>query len=393
MSLQEVHAGFSRFRAADPSRLHFAAHSHHPWPDIAHGAHQAAWDDAVGLADEKWGKVFGEVMPATQAAIARVLGLPDPATIAFAPNTHELLVRLFSCLEPPVRILATGAEFHSFARQARRWEEAGLAVVTRVAAEPLDTFEERLQTAVSAGRHHLVYFSQTHFDSGYVTSGLHQVVEAVPDVSTLVVIDGYHGFMALPTDLGPVHDRAFYLAGGYKYAMAGEGACFMHCPPGYGPRPVDSGWLAGFAQLEGGIGDDVRFGTDGSRFLGATFDPVGIYRMRAVLEWLEGAGVGVDDIHHHAARMQDRFMAGLASRSESELGELMPSRSFDDRGNFLTFRRPDAAGLHRAMRATGVVTDYRRDRLRIGFGVYHDADDVDDLLERSAAALALAPAG
>ena len=28
---------------------------------------------------------------------------------------------------------------------------------------------------------------------------------------------------------------AFYLGGGYKYAMAGEGMAFMHCPPGFGP--------------------------------------------------------------------------------------------------------------------------------------------------------------
>ena len=44
------------------------------------------------------------------------------------------------------------------------------------------------------------------------------------------------GFMARPTDLSDIADRAFYLAGGYKYAMAGEGCCFLHCPPDYGPR-------------------------------------------------------------------------------------------------------------------------------------------------------------
>ena len=49
------------------------------------------------------------------------------------------------------------------------------------------------------------------------------------------MIDGYHGFMALPTDFAAIAGRAFYLAGGYKYAMAGEGVCFMHCPPGYVP--------------------------------------------------------------------------------------------------------------------------------------------------------------
>jgi kynureninase len=29
-----------------------------------------------------------------------------------------------------------------------------------------------------------------------------------------------------------------------------------------------------------------------------------------------------------------------------------------------------------------VITDHRDDRLRIGFGLYHDAGDVDELLHR-----------
>ena len=34
--------GFSRFLGAAKQRLHFAAHSHHPWPDASFAAHQQA---------------------------------------------------------------------------------------------------------------------------------------------------------------------------------------------------------------------------------------------------------------------------------------------------------------------------------------------------------------
>ena len=81
---------------------------------------------------------------------------------------------------------------------------------------------------------------------------LDRIVRAAGDPNTFVIIDGYHGFMAVPTDLSMIAERAFYLAGGYKYAMAGEGACFLHCPPGYGLRPRDTGWYAGFSALEKG---------------------------------------------------------------------------------------------------------------------------------------------
>src|SRR5690348_17524612 len=91
---------FSRFRAADPGRLHFAAHSHHPWPDATEAAHDRYWRDSATLADRKWQKVMEEVVPAAQGHVARLVGLPDARQVAFAPNTHEFVTRIYSCLDP-----------------------------------------------------------------------------------------------------------------------------------------------------------------------------------------------------------------------------------------------------------------------------------------------------
>jgi selenocysteine lyase/cysteine desulfurase len=302
------------------------------------------------------------------------LGLADPATLTFGPNTHSFLLRIFSCLDAPVRVLSTDAEFHSFTRQSRRWEEAGLAIVDRVPAEPFDTLPDRFTREARAGVHDLIYLSQVLFDSGLLLSGVDQIVSSVPENLTFVVIDGYHAFMALPVNLGAIQDRVFFLAGGYKYAMSGEGACFLHSPPGYGPRPVDTGWYAGFGQLETGVGDVISYGADGSRFAGATYDPSGVYRMNAVLGWLESEGITPAAIHGHALDLQERFMAG-----GPDLGEPLVEDP-DRRGNFLTFRSNRAADVYRRLHERGVVTDYRGDRLRIGFGIYHDETDVDRLL-------------
>jgi selenocysteine lyase/cysteine desulfurase len=190
-----------------------------------------------------------------------------------------------------------------------------------------------------------------------------------------VVIDGYHQFLALPTDIGPIEDRVFFLAGGYKYAMAGEGVCFLHCPPDYGPRPVDTGWYAGFGELEEGVSGKVGYNADATRFAGATYDPSGIYRLRAVLAWLEAIGITPADIHQRVTRLQEQFLS-----SSPNLGELVPESGLD-RGNFLTFRSEQAGDMYRALHDRGVITDYRGDRLRIGFGIYHDQSDVDRLLD------------
>ena len=90
---------FSHALAAEPERLHFAAHSHHLWPDVTLEAQARAWHDAASLADRKWETIFGSVVPEARGHIARLLGLSDPASIAFAPNTHEFLVRILSCIE------------------------------------------------------------------------------------------------------------------------------------------------------------------------------------------------------------------------------------------------------------------------------------------------------
>ena len=366
--------GFTRFFAADPDRLHFAAHSHHPWPDVSHEAQMQVWQDAATMADDKWGHIFETVYPETRGLIAERLGLESGDTLVFAPNTHELLVRLFSCFDPPVRVLSTGSEFHSFTRQSQRWEEEGLAIVDRVPTEPFETFPDRFTAEARSGVHDLIYLSQVFYDSGFVVPNIDRIVSSVSEDRAFVVVDGYHGFMAMPTDLGSIQDRAFYIAGGYKYAMSGEGVCFMHCPPGCGPRPVNTGWYAGFGQLESGVSRKIGYGSHGSRFAGATSDPSGVYRMSAVLQWLEASGVGPSEIHQHASALQSQFLT-----TATDPGELIPPEPHV-RGNFLTFRTERAGDLYTALHSRKVITDYRRDRLRIGFGIYQDTVDVDRLV-------------
>ncbi len=330
------------------------------------------------MVDEKWDHVFGDVFETARSHVARILGLPDPATVTFAPNVHEFVMRLASCFTTPFRLVTTDAEFHSMRRQAARWEEAGVARVTRVPAEPFATFSERFAAAVAAEAPDLVYLSHVFYDSGHVVPVLETIAEAAPAAS-FVVVDGYHAFMAMPTDIGSLADRIFYVGGGYKYAMAGSGACFMHCPPGYGPRPVDTGWMAAFGALTS-TGDEVAYGEDGSRFFGATFDPSPFYRFNAAQQMLADENVSVSAIHDHARSMQRRFVAGLDTGALAP-GMVIPAwDSAAARGNFLTFRTERAGELHRALRGNGVITDHRGDRLRFGFGVYHEPGDVDRLL-------------
>ncbi len=373
---------FSRFLAANPALLHFAAHSHHPWPDVTQAAHARYWEDSATLADRKWAHVLGTVVPNAQGHVARLLSLSDPRQVAFAPNTHEFVARLYSCLDwsRPVRVLASAHEFHSFRRQTRRLAETGRLELTEIPLDPWDTFDRRFAEAASSGDWGLVWLSHVFFDSGFVVRDLEAIADAAP-AGAVVAIDGYHAFHALPVDLSRVHRRAFYSAGGYKYAMSGEGACFLAVPPGCELRPVDTGWYAAFDSLAARPGESVPYSTDAFRFWGSTFDPSGLYRFNAAMDLLAGLGTTVADIHAHARLLQSRFLTGLSSLALARLpaASLVPAAGAP-RGNFLAFDFDDAADSHQRLLAHGVYVDRRDRRLRFGFGVYHDERAVDALL-------------
>jgi len=386
-----LHRHFSVFRDAAPARIHLAAHSHHYWPDAACAAHAQAVTHAAQSADTKWDHVFAELVPAVRRGIAARLNLPDPATIAFAPNTHDFVRRLLSCLplDRVPQVLTTDSEFHSFQRQLARLAEDGLVTVTKVATEPFATFPERFAAAASSARADLVFVSQVFFNSAATAGGLKDLVAAVPARDTLIVIDGYHGFMALPTDLSPIAERIFYLAGGYKYAMAGEGACFLHCPPGYAMRPRDTGWFAAFGALAAERDDRVPYAPGGARFLGATFDPTPLHRMAAVFAWLDEIGLTVEAIHDHVLALQRLFLDGLARDGITALrnARLVTPIDTSMHGHFLTFETAEAAALHTRLAAAGIVTDVRGERIRFGFGCYHTAEEIEAAVTAIARAL------
>ncbi len=377
---------FSRSVGRQGAPLHFAAHSHHPWPDVTHDAQQEYWHDSSNLLDKKWGKIFAETIPQAQAHIARHLSLPDPNTIAFAPNTHTLLQRLLSATHglPKHNILTTDSEFHSFTRQMARLEEDELVNVVRVPVEPFASFKQRFTAELKARDDwDIVWLSHVFFNSGQIVaaSDLHDIIAAIEDKSTFAVIDGYHAFMAIPVDLSKLGARVFYLAGGYKYAMAGEGVCFMHCPQGYGERPRDTGWFAEFGSLEKARGKQVGYATDASRFAGATFDPSGLYRFNAVMDWLRTTKLGVEFMHAYCKTLQRTFIEQLDASRLSLNGQKLISRDLKSVGRFLTFRTPDAAHIDEELSKQSIVVDHRDDRLRIGFGIYQTEGDVTRLVD------------
>ncbi len=399
---------FSRSLGADPERLHMAAHSHHLWPDASFEGQVECWQDAARLADRKWDKVMGEVWPEAQRHVAAELGTDAPDALVFASNTHDFLVRLAAAAprsDPRrLRVLASDGEFHSARRQLARWAEDGWLELETVAAEPFDDFTGRFLAAGRSGSHDLILVSQILFGTGRRFDGVDELATLANPEGPWIVIDGYHAFMAIPRPLaggeearsaegaglsspdtpspqpppaGGRGSRIFYLGGGYKYAMAGEGCAFLHAPPGFGPRPPITGWFAEFEDLTLPPGS-VGYAADARRFMGATFDPSALYRFNAVRRMLAGNALTTALISAHVDGLQRILLDSIVGTALAD-AELLNPLDGRPHARFLAFRSPEATRWHNELDAKNCITDVRGDVLRIGLGLYHDEDDIGRL--------------
>lgn len=368
---------YKRFLEANAGIQHYASHGHHYWPDVTREAMLEYWDDSARLVDDKWDHIFTNKIPQTQELIANILKLSEPSQIVFAPNTHEFIYRLLSCFDPrkKIKVLSTDSEFYSFDRQVNRLSEVSIIEIEKVQVNPFDNFEERFIEKIKNNTYDMIFFSHVFFNSGMAIKNIQAIVNAVEDSQTMIIIDGYHGFMALPTDLSTIESRVFYLSGSYKYAQGGEGCCFLHVPKNSKHRPLYTGRFARHSELSSD-GGNVIYPDNGFRFSGATMDFTALYRLNAVLNLFKKDHLSVETIHAHIQKLQYNFREHLLTIDHHYLTEKnILNVDYNHHGHFLTFAMPSpehSKKLHAELRSHKIMTDFRSSKLRFGFGLYQN---------------------
>jgi hypothetical protein len=362
---------FSLSLGAAPERLHFAAHSHHPRPDVTRAAQLASWDDAARLLDAKWEHVLGPGLAGGAAPCRRHCGLPDPSTIVFAPNTRTSCVRILSpCRRPAAPHPDHGWRIPQLARQLARWRRRGWSW----SPHP-ERARPRLPPRFARGRARaspfdLLWSSEVFFRRRRADRPSR--ARRGRAAERALVIDGYHAFMARPVDSRALAGRAFYLAGGYKYAMAGRGPA-SSIARRLADAPRSTGCMRASASLAEG-----EAACPMPRMAGASWAPPSRPAASTAerrMDWLAGLGLDAAAIHAHAHACRPASSPACPTRGSTPPGWWC-RRDDPARGNFLAFDLEDAEAWQARLAAAGIVTDRRGRRLRFGFGLYQTGEEV-----------------
>lgn len=384
---------YTRFRVAE--RLLLTGHSHQAWPDCAERGQALSFADAADLVDEKWGRAF-EKAARVRRAIASLLD-DDNGYIALAPNTHELIVRFLSAL--PIarrpRIVSTDGEFHTIRRQLDRLREERFVEIVRIPASPATTLTQRLahELAASPDRTSAVLLSSVLFGSAHIVTDFPAIADACRRAGAELLVDVYHHLNVVPFSVRELSlASAFIVGGGYKYLQLGEGNCFLRFPRDCTLRPIVTGWFSEFTLLEKRHGSSpLGYGQAEDRFAGATYDPTSHYRAAEVFDFFEA-----ENLTPPFLREVSRHQVGLLARLFDD-ADLDPAVISRDRtvpstqvAGFLALQSPHAEVLSGALRARGVLTDYRGDVLRLGPAPYLSDAQLENamaLLKESCTAL------
>lgn len=376
---------FQKTLSQHKGHLLFQAHSHHCWPDFAFDAMNDYQLIVQKKLDHKWDDVFQSIIPRAQKIVAKLLGWPHPQSISFGQNTQELLVKLLSALprkdSKPLKVCTTHFEYHS----ARRLFQQ-LQVQQQIICEAINTewkdIPTELATQLAQQNYDVCFISQSFFHSGYTLTEKYIIELAQKFPETFFIIDCYHSFAARGLNFASERSNVAILGGGYKYAMSGEGCCFLAFhPKTQFLEPQYNGWMAEFSALNKNIIsiNQAPISTTGyHKFLGATFDPIGLYRLVHVWENFFKQDVSPLKIKKYVEKLQTDFWGVL----DEQLAKSFLKFPDHHQGNFLSLKlknQQSAENFIKILQQRSIFIDGRDQYARFGFGAYQDSSDVLDL--------------
>ncbi|WP_232666509.1 aminotransferase class V-fold PLP-dependent enzyme [Pseudonocardia sp. TRM90224] len=307
-----------------------------------------------------------------RAQLAGLLGV-GAGEIAFTKNTSEgLNIAAHGLRWAPgdnVVLLASEHPNNAYAWLSQR--AAGLEV-RQVPDDKTWADAETFAAAVD-GRTRAIALSHVMFHSGQ-RNDVESVVALARSVGAEVVLDAMQSVGVLPVDAGALGVAAL-AAGSHKGLLVPQGLGFLYTATDtdvLAPTYVGTAGVANTSDDLVAGPDAVVLRPDAHRFEIGNYNLPAIHALGGALDLL--GSIGLPAIAEHLLDLGDRLIGHL---DRLGIGLLGP-RERDRRSHIHVLDLPDA-GWPPYLAASGVRLSPVRDGLRVSFGIYNTAEDVDRL--------------
>ncbi len=263
-----------------------------------------------------------------RASTARLIGAHRDE-IAIVKNTSEGIATVALGLDwqPGDRIVAFREEFPANYFPWLRLEAKGCKITWLSVTDSL----ERIEDAARGAK--LLAISYVQYLSGYRAD-----IQAIGDIchrhGCFFFVDAIQGLGVLPLDVEHCHVDAL-AADGHKWLLGPEGCGILYIRKAWQDRiePVEFGWtnIAGYTDY---ACRDMALRGDAGRYECGTLNTIGIYGLRAAIDFL--LTVGVERIGPDVLSAADRLAEGAQAKGYELFGERSPSTS----SGIVSIRKP-----------------------------------------------------
>lgn len=301
-----------------------------------------------------------------RVATARLIGAHRDE-IAVVKNTSEGIATVALGLEwkPGDKIVAFREEFPANYLPWLRLEKLGVGIEWLSCFDSLDRIDEAARGA------RLLSISFVQFMSGF-RADLESIGEICRRRGALFFVDAIQGLGVCPLDVDRMGIDAL-AADGHKWLTGPEGCGILYIRRERLDEiePVEFGWtnIAGYKDY---ACRDLTLRADAGRYECGTLNTVGIFGLRAAIEFL--LEVGVEQISTAVLELGD-LVASEASRRGFEL---MSARTPSSAAGIVSFRNPrvDSRVIVQRWKEQGVIAAPRQGWVRVSPHFYVAPDEI-----------------
>jgi selenocysteine lyase/cysteine desulfurase len=306
-----------------------------------------------------------------RVAASRLIGA-NRSEIAIVKNTSEGIATVAMGIDwkPGDKIVAFEGEFPANYFPWKRLEANGVKIDWLGFSDPL----ERIDEAVRGAR--LLTISFVQYLSGY-RADLEAIGEICQRRGSLFFVDAIQGLGAFPVDVRNcrIHSLA---ADGHKWLLGPEGCGILYVQQDIQDQiePVEFGWT-NVARFNDYSCQDMTLRPNAGRYECGTLNTIGIYGLRAAIQFL--LEVGVERIAAAVEALGDH-----AERTVTERGyRVMQLRTRGNGAGIVSFQRDgiDSRLVVHQLKDAGFFAAPRQGWVRVSPHFYINPEEMDRLAE------------